>query len=132
MDLISQYCDRQGGCKETCPKISEETLDQFELVDTDGVEYEIWEHDKTGIQYRIDIDRSQCDFSGMDKEELIYYVYGDDVEEMEEDYDIESLRDQATDICNEDEDPNIERDYKSAEIVETKENLDLISKYCDR
>lgn len=121
-DEVDDY--KEGGSEnfddpEKKIKISEENLDEFELVDTDGVEYEIWEHEETGVKYRINIDRSSCDFSSMDKEELIYYVYGDDVEEMEEDYDIESLRDQATDICNEaeEEDPDIERDFKSAKIV---------------
>ena len=96
-------------------KISEKNLDEFELVDTDGVEYEIWKHEETGVKYRIDIDRSSCDFSGMSKKELINYLgYEED-----QDYDVESLREQATDICNkeEEQDPDIYRDFKSAEIV---------------
>ena len=121
-DEVEDY--KEGGSQnfddpEKKIKISEKNLDEFELVDTDGVEYEIWKHEETGVKYRIDIDRSSCDFSGMSKDELIYYIYGDDVEEMEEDYDIESLREQALDICNaaEEQDPDIYRDFKSAEIV---------------
>lgn len=37
--------------------ISDKTLDQFELVKTDGVEYEIWEHKTSGIKYNVPIDR---------------------------------------------------------------------------
>ena len=64
------------------------------LIDADEVE----DYKEGGSE---NFDDNTCDFSGMSKEELIYYVYGDDVEEMEEDYDIESLREQAMDICRE-------------------------------
>ena len=78
------------------------------LIDADEVEY----YKEGGSE---NFDDNTCDFSGMSKKELINYLgYEED-----QDYDVESLREQATDICNkeEEQDPDIYRDFKSAEIV---------------
>jgi hypothetical protein len=40
-------------------KITQKSLNEFELVDTDGVEYETWEHKKTKDQYNVPIEREE-------------------------------------------------------------------------
>ena len=65
------------------------------LIDADEVD----DYKEGGLE---NFDDNTCDFSDMDKEELINYLgYEEDI--PDQDYDLESLREQATDLCNEEE-----------------------------